>query len=417
MQEVRVNIQGTINLRLADLNSFQEDIKILTNENYEKLKEEILQEGFSFSPHVFLDGEGKAWLLDGHQRRTCLERMENEGYSIPTIPCTEVSADSLEHARRLVLGGTSQYGTFQVKKLVEFTARTGIGGEDLLKRFVLPTVKFEKLVNVSGYLRGSGIDEEVIPPKIPRTKLGQIYKLGSHRLMCGDSTEPKNFNKLLDGKKAAIAITSPPYNSAGKIAQRIVKGVKKSIDAYEGYSDDLESHEYVDFAQKVLGLCIDHTAKFVFWNVNYNANSKADFIRQIVPHLAKLEETICWHKRVAIAIPAGLVRRWEPIFVFRGTDAPKRISVGGDESNYWDITTGQGNTENHCAAFPIALVERALQLTNAKSVLDPFGGTGTTLIAAEKLNSKCFMMELSPNYCDAIVERWEKFTGQKAEAL
>jgi len=146
MQKIRVNIRGVVNLRLEDLNAFQEDIKILTDERYASLKEEILEDGFSFSPHVFLDSDGKAWILDGHQRRTCLERMKGEGFEAPIIPCMEVEAENLEHARRLVLAGAAQYGVFQVKQVRAFFPKAGLTQELFVKRFPMPE-------SVSSHLR------------------------------------------------------------------------------------------------------------------------------------------------------------------------------------------------------------------------------------------------------------------------
>ena len=113
-------------------------------------------------------------------------------------------------------------------------------------------------------------------------------------------------------------------------------------------------------------------------------------------------------------VPYGLTRKWEPIFVFKGSDAPQNIYEGGEELNFWEVINNGSSIKNHRAAFPVALPERALELSKAESVLDPFGGTGTTLVAAERLNRKCFMMELSPAYCDSIIARWEKMTGDKA---
>lgn len=153
METVRVNLVGIVNLSHAQLHAFQDDIKVLTDENYKRMKEEILADGFSFSPHVFQTSDDKWWLLDGHQRKNCLERMEKEGYSIPTIPCMEVEADDLEHARRLVLAAASQYGTFKVAKLVDFSKRLGIQPSELMGRYVLPTVKIEKFIEVSPHLR------------------------------------------------------------------------------------------------------------------------------------------------------------------------------------------------------------------------------------------------------------------------
>lgn len=417
MQKIRVNIRGVVNLRLEDLNAFQEDIKILTDERYASLKEEILEDGFSFSPHVFLDSDGKAWILDGHQRRTCLERMKGEGFEVPIIPCMEVEAESLEHARRLVLAGTSQYGTFQPKKIVDFVKKTGLEGDGLVRRFVLPTVNFPRLIKVSGYIRGEGEDNESEPPAVAKTKPGQVYELGRHLLMCGSSLDPAAIETLLGKELADITFTSPPYN-AGNQAMISTRGdgTRKVRKFYEGFSDDLPPSEYVKFAEDVLRTCLSRSSKFVFWNVNYNANSRSEFIAQIVPFLDRLVETICWKKSTSMPVPWGLNRRWEPIYVFRCDDGPSHVYRGGEESNVWEVSNHNTSPDKHKAAFPVALVEKALSMVDGcESVFDPFGGTGSTMIAAEKVNKRCFMMELVPGYCDAIVDRWEKFSGKKAK--
>ena len=161
MQKIlKVILRGVVNLRVEELNAFQDDIKELTETSFLAMREEILSDGFSFSPHVFQDGDGRFWLLDGHQRRTFLLRIQEEGYEIPTIPCMEVEAESLEHARRLVLAAASQYGTFNARKLVAFTLKTGIEPRQHLERFVLPTVKFERLVNVQSHQRNLGGEDE-----------------------------------------------------------------------------------------------------------------------------------------------------------------------------------------------------------------------------------------------------------------
>ena len=153
METVRVNLRGVINARVSDLNPFQEDMKTLDEANYQRMKLEILEDGFSFSPHVFSDSDGKLWILDGHQRYTCLNRMITEGYEVPTIPCMEVEADDLEHARRLVLAAASQYGTFKASKVMDFMKKSGLEPAQAVTRFMLPTVKLERFTGVNAHNR------------------------------------------------------------------------------------------------------------------------------------------------------------------------------------------------------------------------------------------------------------------------
>lgn len=152
-QTIRINLRGVINARLTDLHPFQEDMKVLEEENYQKLKNNILEDGFSFAPHVFTAEDGSLWILDGHQRYACLKRMEEEGYPVPTIPCMEVDAENLEHARRLVLEAASQFGTFKVTKVVDFVKKAGLEINAAVSRFALPAVKLEKFTDVAAHNR------------------------------------------------------------------------------------------------------------------------------------------------------------------------------------------------------------------------------------------------------------------------
>lgn len=249
-------------------------------------------------------------------------------------------------------------------------------------------------------------------PKKARTKPGDIYVLGAHRLYCGDSTKSSSYKRLLRGKKVDLVFTSPPYNADTKFSNTNNDGA-----LYENYSDDLPSDEYVKFTTTVLDLCLKVAAQYVFWNVNYNSNSRSEFLKQIVPYLDQLDETIVW-KKTALPVPYGLTRTWEPIFVFKCFEGKKRITQDETAFNFWEVNNSGALDESHRAAFPVGLPVRALHMVkSAESVLDPFGGSGTTMIAAEKNGKSCYMIELDPIYCDVIVARWEKYTGKKAKRV
>lgn len=271
-------------------------------------------------------------------------------------------------------------------------------------------------IEVEGYTRTSatGVDEDEIPEKAPaRSKLGDLYLLGSHRLVCGDSTDTRALDKLFDGKKADLTFTSPPYNANTHMSNTANDG-----PLYANYSDDMDSEDYVAFTRKILGEAIARTNMFVFWNVNYNANSRFEYMEQIYPYVKKLEETIVWKKN-ALPVPSGLTRVYEFIFAFKCADKKVRLGRRNETFfNFWDISNLSSLTKEHRAAFPVALPLQSFELVEgAHSVFDPFGGTGTTMIAAEKTSRSCFMMELDPEYCDVIVARWEKYTGLKAKLV
>lgn len=252
-----------------------------------------------------------------------------------------------------------------------------------------------------------------------RCKKGDIWQLGEHRLMCGDSTDENSMALLMNGKKAEVVFTSPPYNGDNAMPQEhIAKGVKTTSQRLynKGYKDNLESDAYIAFCSKVLDLCFQNTDGFIFWNVNYNAKSRYEYISQIVTKLPYLIEQICWKKHGSIPFKGSMKRIWEPIYLFSTNG--ERLGLDKCEENFWEVNNQNNNYADHNACFPVALVGKALSiLTDRIVVLDPFGGSGTTLIACEQLGRECYVMELDPHYCDVIIARWEKETGKTAIRL
>jgi DNA modification methylase len=261
------------------------------------------------------------------------------------------------------------------------------------------------------------VDEDEVPEPPPEliTKLGDIWLLGKHRVMCGDSTSIDAVDKLMDGQKADMVFTSPPYNADTKAGQGDIFNGKKSVKLYSGgYSDKLPSSDYVDFAASVLEICFAVTDGFIFWNVSYNAKSRFEYLQQIANRLPYLVEQICWKKNSTIPFKGSLMRDWEPVFLFSTNKQP--VAVKEVTSNFWQISNTGAQAENHKACFPVALPEKGISIVakNTGMVFDPFGGSGSTLIACEKTGRHARLMELDPKYCDVIVKRWENFTGKKA---
>jgi len=279
----------------------------------------------------------------------------------------------------------------------------------------------EELAALLGIEATEGLtDEDAVPdvPEEPITKLGDIWVLGNHRLMCGDSTSIDAVEKLMDGQKADMVFTSPPYNADTKAGHGDIFNKKKSVKLYsDGYSDNLPSQDYIDFASSVLEVCFANTDGFIFWNVSYNAKSRNEYIKQIVNRLDYLVEQVCWKKTSTIPFKGCLMRDWEPIYVF--STNKQGLNTKTVTSNFWQVSNTGAQQDNHKACFPVELPEKGISLvnTNTSIIFEPFCGSGTTMIAAEKTNRKCYGMELDPKYCDVIIKRWEDFTGKKAELL
>jgi DNA modification methylase len=237
---------------------------------------------------------------------------------------------------------------------------------------------------------------------------GDLFEIGEHRLLCGDSTDSDSVAKLMNGQKADMVFTSPPYNANTKAGQGDIFNKKKSVKLYdEGYSDNLDSNKYIDFVVEVLNNCFLNTNGFIFWNVSYNANSRFEYIKQISNHLDFLIEQICWKKSSTIPFKGSLMRDWEPIYLFSTNG--ETLELEKVVSNHWEISNTGSQQDNHKACFPIELPFKAIELVKKSNLIfEPFTGSGTTMVASHQLKRKCYGMELDPKYCQVIIDRMKK---------
>lgn len=243
-------------------------------------------------------------------------------------------------------------------------------------------------------------DEDAIPERVePRTKLGDLYQLGEHRLLCGDSTNIQSVERLMNGEKADMVFTDPPYGVS--VVKSNMVGADFGVAAKGNYKSVL-GDETVDCAREFYNTCISVGFEdLIIWGGNYFT----DF-------LPPSGSWVIWNKRGDTSIVntfADAELAWSNI------GFPARI-----HSQLWNgmIRAGEKDKRVHPTQKPIALAEFCFELSkNCTSVFDGFGGSGSTLIACEKTNRKCFMMELDPHYCDVIIARWEAFSGQKAVLL
>ena len=243
--------------------------------------------------------------------------------------------------------------------------------------------------------------------------LGDLFEIGEHRLLCGDSTDSDQVAKLMNGQKADMVFTSPPYNGNTTMYDYIVvNGKKKRKDKplYENNeTDNKTSEEYIDFLHSVMNICFLNTYGYIFWNINYNAKSRFEYIECVYPYRNKLQETIVWKKN-AIPTANGLTRNFEFIFMFKTNEEIKHLNKEYDVThNVWEVNNSGSQTDTHKACFPIGLPSKAIALNETtKLIFEPFTGSGTTMVASHQLKRKCYGMELDPKYCQVIVDRMKK---------
>lgn len=262
----------------------------------------------------------------------------------------------------------------------------------------LKSLDSEELVELSGFDKDLLIEPDAkdddVPdvPEEPKSKLGDIYQLGSHRIMCGDSTKLEDVDKLMDGKKADMVFTDPPYNVA-------FNGRSGKFDVIK--NDDLSDNDFQIFIDKFLAV-IEH----INANTYYICCNWAFYgILQVV---LKPKSCIVWAKNV-FGLGRGY-RHQHEFILFDGLIDPDIKN----ESDLWQIK--KDVNYKHPTQKPVEIPARAIKNSskNGNIVVDIFLGSGSTLIACEKTERICYGMELDPKYIDVIIQRWEDYTGQKA---
>ena len=251
-------------------------------------------------------------------------------------------------------------------------------------------------------------DEVPEAPEEPKTKLGDLYILGEHRLLCGDSTKAEDVEKLMNGEKADMVFTDPPYalfgNStgvAGITDDNMVRPFFRGIMQMLKQNSKMYAHIY---------MCCD-------WHSAFSIESCARDVE------LKAKNMCIWDKGDG-GIGAMYQMCYEIIWFFDNSPTSKKttgrtkagVRTVNGKPNIWRFPRVTGD-RSHNAQKPVEMIELPIQVASdfSEVVLDLFLGSGSTLIAAEKTGRKCYGMELDPKYCDVIVKRWEDFTGKKAE--
>lgn len=283
------------------------------------------------------------------------------------------------------------------------------------EEFDMPVIGFsdEELADLlaePGVVEGQ-TDEDAVPdaPADPVSKPGDLWILGNHRLLCGDSTVLENVERVLDSALADMVFTDPPYNvDYGNTAKDKMRGNNRTI-----LNDNLGE----GFEQFLYDACINLLT--VCKGAVYICMSSSELHtlqRAFIAAGGKWSTFVIWAKNTFTLGRSDYQRQYEPILYGWKQGADHFWCGARDQGDVWFINKPVKN-DLHPTMKPVELVERAIR-NSSKSrdiILDCFGGSGTTLIASEKSGRQCRMIELDPKYCDVIVKRWEEFTGKKAE--
>lgn len=340
---------------------------------------------FGFTNPILIDDDGG--IIAGHGRLMAAELLKLK--EVPTITLAGLS-DAQKKAyviadNKMALNADWDFQVLQAEfeALGEFDfdlALTGFSDDEI--ESIMPDVLNEGLT-----------DEDEVPdvPEEPKTVLGDVWLLGNHRLMCGDSTSIDAVERLMDGQKADMVFTDPPYNVG-------FNGRSGKHDVIK--NDNLGVDEFKDFITDVCAIIqtVNPQAYYIWCNWAFYG---------VLQELMDYKSCIVWAKNV-FGMGRGY-RHQHEFCLFNG----KVDDFIKNESDLWEVK--KDTNYKHPTQKPVALSVRAFgNHIKMLNVLDLFGGSGSTLIGAQQTGRNCFIMELDPKYCDVIIKRWQDYTGEKA---
>ncbi len=405
--------------KITDLKPAPYNPRKASEKDVKDLKSSLEQ--FNLADPIIINADNT--VIGGHFRLRMLQEQGEKEVDV-RVPDRQLDQDE---ERRLNLRLNKNTGSFDFAALANFD-------EDMLKEVGFDGAEIDKIFDLSDK---KGQDDAPALPDVPKAKIGEVYLLGQHRLMCGDSTNPDHISKLMDGQKADLVFTDPPYNvnysGRGKDTSTTIENDNMDEAAFRLFLDAVfQSYRSVMKPQAALYCC-------------YASKTHREFEDALNKNGFKVRNQIIWVKLVA-SIWDGEITDGSMSLCYCHQDG---ASAGfyGDRKQYiiWDEEKsdeeflkmvkamikheengnstvwrfGRESNYVHTTQKPVDLITRAIYNSSQRGelVVDLFGGSGSTMIACEKTSRRCFTMEMDPKFVDVIVQRYEDFTGNKAEVV
>ena len=422
-----------------DLTPYKGNARKHGAEDIEGIKASI--ESVGFRDPIGVWGEDNL-IVEGHGRQIAALQL-----GLDSVPCIRLDDMTEEQRKEYAIrhNRSAEMSSWDIEKLDEELAELSMAGVDM------SDLKFD-----DGYVDEPEPVEDVFnpePPEDPKSKRGDIYQLGRHRLMCGDSTSREDVGILCNGTSMDLLLTDPPYNVAlghygsaydARKLHRRTDGLLIENDSWE--SDE----EFVDFLAACFGNALEAMrdgAAFYIW---YASNQSLNFLLAAKKAGMEIRQHLIWNKDRFTLGRQDYQWKHEPcLYGWKDGAAHYFIDIRNlptvVEDGLPDISkmkkkemaellrqiyddkvpttvmneSKPSRSELHPTMKPIKLVGRQIQNSTMPgwNVIDLFGGSGSTMIACEQIDRNCYMMELDPHYVDVIVKRWEDFTGEKAVLL
>ena len=378
--------------------------------DYEAIKESIKH-------HTYVDpiiANSDGTIISGHQR---LKVLLDLGYDAADIVIVDKTK---EEEKLLNLALNKVQGRWDEEKLYELLINLDLSNIDIqLSGFTLEELEDLKIkFEIEEAQEDEDFDEESAidaAEKDTKSKRGCIWLLGNHRLMCGDATSAVDMNKLLKGEKIDLVITDPPYNVAyGDKVDDL--GVQSSVRKQSHIqNDDMDDSDFADFLKKfyiqTAGAMRVGASIYVF-----HADSNGLVFRQMYEASGlKLAQCLIWEKNTFVPGRQDYQWKHEPI-LYGWKEGAAHYFIDDRTQSTILLEDKPLRSDLHPTMKPIPLIGRLMKNSSKPGwkIFDPFGGSGTTIIAAEQLGRIAYSMELDEVFCDVIVQRWESYTGKTA---
>jgi len=381
----------------------EEDVRVIENS--------IRENGFCDPIGIW--GENNL-IVEGHGRLLAAKNL-----GLESVPC--IRLDHLTEAQR------REYALTHNQSALLSGWDFGILEDELAEleaEFNMTDFGFDIPQEIGGGLStGTAEEDDYEPdvPETPRTKPGDIFVLGRHRLMCGDSTDATAWARLMDGEKADMVFTDPPYGVAIGDKNAMLNSVQKAGCCCENIEGDTMSEaELYDMLKAAFINVRENCAPDAVYYVTSPQGGSLGLMMMMMRDAGlEVRHVLMWRKNSATFSLGRLDYDYqhEPIF-YTWTEKHHNFRGGKYRTTIWDFDKPR-HCDLHPTMKPVELVGNAILDGTQEDmiVLDAFGGSGTTIIAAEQLKRRARVMELDPHYCDVIVDRWERLTGEKAVLL
>lgn len=383
--------------KTGELKNWDNNPRSITKEGLERLKKQIVKLG-QYKP-LLITEDGT--VLGGNMRLRAYREL-----GVDEVWVSVVNANTEEDRIEYALSDNDRVGKYEADDL-----------SDLIGNF--PEVNWSDYAIdlqepelVSDLIdRFQSVEEDEAPevsdePAV--SKLGEIYQLGRHRLMCGDSIDAGSVTLLMNGQKADMVLTDPPYNT----------GMTEKSDSTRlshMFKDSFTQEEFDTLITKSLQNMFDNTKGSAVFYVCIDWRNMG-YLKDKLSSLMPVKNVIVWDKMVH-GLGSDYKFTYEMVVVGKKGEPEINNRFGDDYRDIWHFQREIGRNEDHATAKPIGLLVKPINHASKQDdiVLDLFGGSGSTLIACEQTNRTCYMMELDPKYCDVIRKRYAKFIGKENE--